>query len=1039
MSGTITDEMTFQTKRYPQPFLFAACLLLLAAVCSAQQPFQYKYTLDNGLPYVESNDVNFTSDGELWVSYTNGEILSRFDGLNWTHYPLAQLRLPLRLYFLAENAHGIWFQDRSSASLTLACLTKTGQWKTYRFEGDYITWPDIWTGEVRCLDPRFFPYHFDPEADEFVKSESPVYSPKDKEFEKNNGVWSTLNGASTLVVIRPTDNRTTLQYGEKFAKSIDLPHPSFYPIYVGEQDVRGLVVKEGKLYWYAQRQSRPLDILLPSGRKGEYVDRVYLRHWDFHANNNALSGVVVKDPSDDTFYLYRLDSLGQSILLSSHLHGDYYAGAFAEDKYGNWWYGTSTGLVRTNPAFKTFNQSNPAMVSGLHAIGEDEDGNIWLGGYNGLGGFAVFDGKKLHRRTFSRDAMGILPGSLRSKAGTLYFFNQNSQGLVAIKNGRFRDIHIPDHEYLHGYYFLLLSNGKIGLGLQGKGIGMAEETDGLISSVRTIGKEKGLLLDNLITIAEDRAGRIWAGRSSQGIAIYDPQLDTAVTWLRSPELPGSIGAMSSCVDENGALWLGAHNGLYRLERPHEFDYFKNDLTDFIQKIALPGRDTTTVSFLQNTADYIVAGSQLGVYFFDKNYHGERPRIFSLKYGPDLEGGGSEQNAVLLDSKGFLWIGTQTGATRIELSQLHWDTSATTLKLTAFQAGDSPIPIEKLDLGSLPYGKRNMRFSFAPSGNDRLRDNLFFDIFLVKSDGDTLFQRISTREKTNLQIDHLPYGDYALHLVAYKHNVLSGHAEYHFTVPKFLNENPWFWVALTTALMGVLFTYVYIRKRHQLELEKSKRERDGLKVQALSNFFNPHFINNSLHWVQGKYRKDPETATMIGRLADNVFILYKNTQSGVAYHSLEQELHIVTNYLKIQQVRFGGGLDANYDFQKEPGRYDGVYVPAMLLQIHTENAVEKGIRNRKGASQITLSVRLEPEGCHIVIEDDGRGRPLTQEDRIVERKGSTEVMDDLVRLFNQYNAVPLTIKYEDRIFKDTDGSGYGTRVLIFIPKNFNYEL
>ncbi len=1034
--------MTFQTKRYLQPFLFAACLLLLASVSTAQQPFQHKYTIEDGLPFPETDGIRFTKNGEAWVRYTSGEVLSRFDGINWTHYRLAEMHLPLGLTFVMEDEYGVWFHSGSNDGLQMACLTLQGVWKTYKLEGRFSVYVSPKNGRLALMDVQFFSYQYDGKTDRFIRSEKPLHVPKDANDELFQGMHNTTDGTACLVTNFPSENKSIIRYGEGFQNAIAVPSLDYYPIYISEKTAIGVYTKDGQYVWWDDNKTTDIEITLPNGRKGKSTRWTILHRWGERKSLHCIGGLVVEDPMDGTLYLYAIDSTLTAKLLLSHLPKDYFRDTFSEDKHGHWWFGTSSGVMRTDQSQLVSHENTPDMVTGLHAIGEDDAGNIWMGGYTGAGGFTVYSGGKMQRRNTGYPIMPVLPGTCRSESGTLYFFTEVPTGIMAIKEGQLIPINIPVNEQgktALGYYFLPLRNGQIALGLAGVGLGIASETDGLISSIRVVGKEKGLALDNVLTVSEDQGGRLWCGRMSQGVAVYDPQRDTVVTWLRSPEVPNSIGMMASCVDENGSLWLGTNDGIRLLRHAHEFDFLKENLFDHLEKIPLPGTDAGWVNFLINTGRHIVFGTNSGVYFFDKNYHGERPRIFSLKYGTDLEGGGSEQNAVLLDSKGFLWIGTQTGATRIDLSQLQFDTSATSMKLTAFQAGDSPILIEEMDLGSLPYGKRNMRFSFAPSGNDRLRDNLFFDIFLVKSDGDTLFQRISTREKTNIQIDHLPYGDYALHLVAYKHNVLSGHAEYHFTVPKFLNENPWFWVALTTALMGVLFTYVYIRKRHQLELEKSKRERDSLKVQALSNFFNPHFINNSLHWVQGKYRKDPETATMIGRLADNVFILYKNTQSGMAYHSLEQELHIVTNYLKIQQVRFGGGLDANYDFQKEPGRYDGVYVPAMLLQIHTENAVEKGIRNRKGASQITLSVRLEPEGCHVVIEDDGRGRPLMQEDRIVERKGSTEVMDDLVRLFNQYNAVPLTIKYEDRIFKDTDGSGYGTRVLIFIPKNFNYEL
>lgn len=75
-----------------------------------------------------------------------------------------------------------------------------------------------------------------------------------------------------------------------------------------------------------------------------------------------------------------------------------------------------------------------------------------------------------------------------------------------------------------------------------------------------------------------------------------------------------------------------------------------------------------------------------------------------------------------------------------------------------------------------------------------------------------------------------------------------------------------------------------------------------------------------------------------------------------------------------------------------------------------------------------------DGCFITIEDDGRGRyPIDST-----RKSSTTVMNDLILLFNTYNKEPITVKYDDYIFQTNDQEKFGTRVSIFIPKNFNYE-
>ncbi|RMD71365.1 MAG: hypothetical protein D6818_07915, partial [Bacteroidetes bacterium] len=389
----------------------------------------------------------------------------------------------------------------------------------------------------------------------------------------------------------------------------------------------------------------------------------------------------------------------------------------------------------------------------------------------------------------------------------------------------------------------------------------------------------------------------------------------------------------------------------------------------------------------------------------------------------------EQNAVWYDPQGYLWVGTQEGATRLDLNRLTFDTLPATVRLQEVRAGDEPFAFAGSDWGALPPKKRALAFSLFAAGNQFLTDNLKFDVLVIHQRSDTIFRERQTSEK-EFYIPYLPPGAYQLQVTAYKHNVVAGRNAWNFEVPWLLTERPEFYGLLVGLLVLAVAMVVIQRKRAQLQLATALRERDILRTLALSNFFNPHFINNALHWIQSRYRKDPETATIIGRLSDNVHILYENTQRQRPWHSLERELEVVRNYLRIQQIRFGPSLQATYDIALDEEARKAIRVPAMLLQIHVENAVEKGIRNRQGAGRVHLAIRCDEAGCHIAIEDDGRGRTDTQNPR----KGSTFVMNELIGLFNRYNAHPITVTYTDFIHGD-----HGTRVEIFIPKNFSYEL
>lgn len=1033
--------MTNQHKRWKTALLTAAWLVGFAVVCHAQQPFLYKYGIENGLPFPEADGINFTKNGEAWVRYSSGEVLSRFDGINWTHYRLDELGLPLGLAFATEDEHGFWFQSGRNDEWWVARITPNREWKKYHFEGRvsvYFSQPD---GRLILMDEHFFAYQYDKKTDRFLRSDKPLFVSKTKEVELFEYANNISDGSLYLITRIPSENKLMLHYGEDFQYSVDVPVPYFLPTYMVGKDLRGIYTKDGQWHWWNGKMGWTLEVTLPNGRKGKHVRGARLNYFGGIRDLTSTNGLVIEDPIDGVFYLYGFDSAGTAQLLLSHLPKDIFWDACSQDKHGNWWYGTSSGLVRSEQSQLVFNENTSGMITGLHALDEDAEGNIWMGGYTGSGGFTVYDGDRLQRKFFTNESMPVLPGTYRNTSGTLYFFVEAPAGIMAIRNGQPTYIDIKINELGHttvGFHIQPLRNGQIALGLAAEGIGIATETNGLINSIKTIGKRKGMLLDNVLTVSEDEGGRLWAGRSSQGVAVYDPQRDTAITWLRSPEVSKSVGMMASCVDENGTLWLGTNDGVYLLRNAHQFDYLHENLFDHFEKMPLPGGGEQRIHSIKNIPDYLVIGTPQGVYFYDKKYRGERPRIFSMIFGKDISGGGAEQNAVLLDSKGYLWVGTQEGATRIDLKNLRFDTSATTLRLERFTAGDAEIPVADAEIGQLPVKKRNITFAFSPSGSAFLKDDLFYDIAVVNAQGDTLFWRSQTKERKG-ELPYLPKGKYTLHISAYKHNVLSGQAAFGFVVPMLASENPLVWVGLALMVLGIPFAFFYQRKRHQAELEKSKRERDALQIRALSNFFNPHFINNALHWVQSRYRKDPDTALIVGRLSDNVDLLFANTQVGRAYHPLATELEIVQNYLKIQQVRFSDGLAVSLDLPQGEAGIGDLSVPAMLLQIHAENAVEKGIRNRKGAGQFLLSVKLEGDGCRITIEDDGRGRPMENGGSSNGRKGSTAVMDDLISLFNRYNSKPLTVQYEDLIFGLENEEQYGTSVHIFIPKNYNYEL
>jgi hypothetical protein len=529
------------------------------------------------------------------------------------------------------------------------------------------------------------------------------------------------------------------------------------------------------------------------------------------------------------------------------------------------------------------------------------------------------------------------------------------------------------------------------------------------------------------------------GRMSQGVACYDPAKDTIVTWLISTENPKSLGMIASKTDTRGDLWMGTSKGMYILLEPHRFDILKQSLFDHIKYVPLPGDYHDRINSITESRKYLIAGSDKGIHLIDKSVPTDkegRRRTYELWYGEEIPGKGSEQNAILLDSKGYLWVGTNEGALRLDINSMSFDTTPTVLSLSSFKIGGTEVDLSsEVIIG--PKGQRSLDITWATAGNHHFQNNVYASILILTGKNDTVFFKNQTKDKT-FNLPHLSPDTYRLIIKGYKNNQLGAVLQKKIVIPKLLSERASFWAVTAIVLTLIPFLFILnisrIRRKqaeYDLTLEKAKRNQDSFRIKSLSNFFNPHFINNTLHWLQSKYRKDAETATMIDSLASNVTLLYQNMQQGTAFHSLKKELELVDNYLAIQQVRFDHILKVSIDM--DPNLIiNNISIPSMLLQIHVENAVEKGIRNRAGAGLLSIRVAEDSENINITIEDDGRGRAnISPADN--SRKGSTQVMNDLIAILNSYNKTKITIMYEDHIIDKK----YGTRVNILLPKNFNY--
>jgi len=134
-----------------------------------------------------------------------------------------------------------------------------------------------------------------------------------------------------------------------------------------------------------------------------------------------------------------------------------------------------------------------------------------------------------------------------------------------------------------------------------------------------------------------------------------------------------------------------------------------------------------------------------------------------------------------------------------------------------------------------------------------------------------------------------------------------------------------------------------------------------ELRALRAQIDPHFLFNSLNSISALTTNDPAKArTMTLMLAD---FFRKSLDLGARSNiPLNDELALISEFLTIEQVRFGARLKVEQDIKEECQK---VMVPPLILQPLVENAVRHGIAHLVDGG--TIRIHCERRGDRLVIQ------------------------------------------------------------------------
>lgn len=375
-----------------------------------------------------------------------------------------------------------------------------------------------------------------------------------------------------------------------------------------------------------------------------------------------------------------------------------------EDREGNLWFSTRTGLARYDgDRFTYFHSDNGFKYNGVTVLLQDRQGRIWFGTNDRGLGCLDFSGEGvmlLQYTTASGISHNRINDLLEDRKGHIWI-GTGEGGAMRFDGETF--FHYTTADGLsHNAVNAILedSRGRIWFGTEGGG---ACRFDG--DAFARFTTAEGLSGNLVRDIFEDSKGHYWFGTYNHGLNHFD---GNRFTHFKEENGIKSAHINTILEDSFGNLWIGTDEGVHRFGVP-EFQHFTAVLNCSVNAIeedeqgrlwfGVSGRAQNDLICLDGEEFHHFSGKgehlkfpKAGIYSLSKDSRGDlwlgngdsgviqfdpnapEPRLLQFDIG---KGWSNFLLSILEDSEGERWFGTFDGMNRFDgNSFLHYNTPAT---------------------------------------------------------------------------------------------------------------------------------------------------------------------------------------------------------------------------------------------------------------------------------------------------------------------------------------------------------------------------
>ncbi len=211
-----------------------------------------------------------------------------------------------------------------------------------------------------------------------------------------------------------------------------------------------------------------------------------------------------------------------------------------------------------------------------------------------------------------------------------------------------------------------------------------------------------------------------------------------------------------------------------------------------------------------------------------------------------------------------------------------------------------------------------------------------------------------------------------------------------------------------------------------QLIREEEEKREAELEALQYQITPHFMYNTLNSIKfaALIRGEKDLAGVLG---DFIELLQTCISKKGAFLTVSEEVHVLENYVHLQEFRSGEPIRLDYDIPQEAQMCQ---IPRLILQPLVENAILHGIDIKERQGHITVTARIDNDRLYLEVKDNGRGMSKEQIEELLNSKAKKTKGLTAVGIPNVRDRLKLYYKEEAGLIYES--SEEGTSASIYLP-------